>query len=178
MKQQLPSTENINAFVPANIIGISQLAFEYCNQLVEDTEGNRAAFFGGFNFALNVDGAFNVAGDTTTEPSNEKKQIVNALYDRMIGIPAVALGAGISNAPTRAEITTELIDPDNNVVGDPFANPVVLGNEGNLFDRLKRSCGLDDPANNQVECSTAKGTKEFVKAMCTTVLGSAAMLIQ
>ena len=178
LKQQLPSTENINAFVPANIIGISQLAFEYCDQLVENTEGNRAAILGAFDFNSNVDTAFNVAGDTATEPSNEKKQLVNALYDRMIGIPAVALGAGLSSAPTRAETTTELVDPDNNVVGDPFADPVVPGNEGNLFDRLKRSCGIDDPANNQVECSTAKGTRDFVKAMCTSVLGSAAMLIQ
>ena len=194
LKQQLPSTENINAFVPANIIGISQLAFEYCNQLVEDTEGNRTTYFhdqnfanpalGNFDFASNVSTAFNVAGDTATEPSDEKKQIVNALYDRMIGIPAVALGAGISNAPTRTEVTMELIDPDNAVVGNPFnedggGNPAPIpGNEGNLFDRLSRSCGLDDPANNQVDCSTTKGTKEFVKAMCTTVLGSAAMLIQ
>lgn len=189
--QQLPPSEDINAFVPAHIIGISQLAYEYCDQLVENTEGNRAAYFGSFNFSLNVDGAFNAAGDTTTTdtndpdyptiPSDEKKLIVNSLYDRMIGIPAVALGSGISNAPTRAEIMTELVDPDNNVVGDPFADPVVLGNAGNLFDRLYRSCGSDDPDNNQVLCSdntNGKGTKVFVKAMCSSVLGSAAMLIQ
>jgi hypothetical protein len=181
--QQLPSTENMTAFVPANIIAISQLSFEYCNQLVEDTEGNRDAYFndatlGNFNFATDVDTAFNVIADTSSEPSDEKKQIVNALYDRMVGIPSVAKGTGLATAPSREEIMTELVDPDNAVIGNPFATTAVLGNAGNLFDRLSRSCGVDDPVNNQVDCSTAKGTKEFVKAMCTSVLGSAAMLIQ
>lgn len=193
LQQQLPSSEDITGFVPANIIGISQLAFEYCDQLVEDTEGNRSAYFGSFDFDANVDTAFNT-GDavkdtlgtdsaterTTTVASDRQKQIVDVLYEKMIGVPQVLdSNVVLTNAPTRDEITTELVDPTNIVVGDPFATPTkVDGNAGNLFDRLYRSCGADDAINNQVLCSTNKGTKEFVKAMCTSVLGSAAMLVQ
>ena len=176
--QQLPSTENITSFVPANIIGISQLAFEYCDQLVADTEGNRDAYFndailGNFDFASNVSTAFNVSADTATEPSPEKKQIVNALYDRMLGIPDVSDNI-LKTAPTRESIMTELVDPDNSHSGAQTVPPSLE----NLFDRMSRSCGADDPDNDQVECSSDKGTKEFVKAMCTSVLGSAAMLVQ
>ena len=178
LKQQLPSTEDLNAFVPANIIGISQMAFEYCNQLVEDST-LRASFFGApYNFtgfSTDVTSAFG------TGLSSEKQSVVNALYDRMIGIPATKLGTGLADAPTRAEIMTELIDPSNVVVGDPYADPTPIpGNAGNLFDRLMRSCGTGGPANNQVDCadSGGAGTREIVKAMCTSVLGNAAVLLQ
>ena len=198
LRQQLPSIEGVNAFGTANIIGISQLAFEYCEQLVENTEGNRDAYFnhatlGNFNFSTNVETAFNIgdgndtntsdnAGSrtTTSTTSDRQKQIVDILYDKMLGLQGVA-ATDISNAPTRAEIMSELVDPTNVAVGEPYGSPVVAGNAGNLFDRLLRSCGIDDPDTNQVLCSdnvNGKGTKEFVKAMCTSVLGSAAMLVQ
>lgn len=190
LKQQLPSVEAIDTFVSAHVVGISQLAFEYCDRLVEDTSitsycerttstiSSRQCLFNTFDFGVNVATSFNAAADTPSEPSPEKAALVNALYDRMIGIPAAALGAGITNAPDRNSILYELVDPDNAVVGDPYAGPVVLGNAGNLFDRLMNSCGGGGPDADQVECTTEVGTKEFVKAMCTSVLGSAAMLIQ
>ena len=185
--QQLPSTEDINAFVPANIIGISQLAFEYCDQLVEDPTF-QSNFFNvapyDFNgFTDNVDTAFNVASEVDADldgnndaPSLEKKAVVNALYDRMIGIPSTELGSALINAPTRADIMTELVDPTNS----PGATQTVPPSRENLFDRLNRTCGTGGAINNQVDCNAASGvgTREFVKAMCTSVLGSAAMSIQ
>ena len=131
--------------------------------------------FNTFNFNVNVATAFNEAGDTANDPSAEKAALVNALFDRMIGI-----GAGIANAPDRDSIIYELVDPDNAVLGNPYAGPVVPGNAGNLYGRLKRSCGLGGPTADKVDCDAASGsgTKEFVKAMCTSVLGSAAMLVQ
>ena len=185
LKQQLPSVERIDTFVSAHVVGIAQLAFEYCDQLVEDAT-LRANFFGApYNFTgftSDVDTAFGAGF------SDEKKAVVNALYDRMVGIPAAALAdaTALSNAPTRTEIMTELVDPNNVAVGAPYnkdgaGNPdPIPGDPGNLFDRLKRSCGADDAANNEVFCtsSSGKGTREFVKAMCTSVLGSAVLLIQ
>ena len=50
VKQQLPTVENIDAFVSSHQVAIAQLAIEYCDALVEDT-GARAAFFPGFDFA-------------------------------------------------------------------------------------------------------------------------------
>ena len=154
--QQLPSTEDINAFVPANIIGISQMAFEYCDQLVENNPNiptvcerdpaatsARQCMFDTFDFSLAAATAFNVAG-------TGRADIADALYDRMIGISRS--GVVLNNAPTRTQITDELI------------TTTASGRyPGNLVDRL---------------IGASSSTKDITKAMCTTVLGSAAMLIQ
>ncbi|MFV2061875.1 MAG: hypothetical protein ACC653_14425, partial [Gammaproteobacteria bacterium] len=153
----------------ANIIAISQLAFEYCDRLVEDTNitglcertgtiiSARACMFDTFNFsqAATTAAAFNVT---------DKTALANALYDRMIGIPQATLGAGLINAPTRTEITDELIN-----AGAAGAYP------GNLVDRLiTESC-----STSELDCTASgSGTKEIVKAMCTSVLGSTGMLVQ
>lgn len=175
LKQQLPSTEDINAFGPANIIGIAQLAFEYCDQLVEDATLRNSFFkvdygFVGFDGAgLNVDDAF----DTYAK----KEAVVDALYDRMIAIPVAALGTSLINVPTRAAMKTELINPANSPPGGAQTDPPSLEN---LFDRVSRSC-VAAPAGPEaftIDCSIPQGTKEIVKAMCTSVLGSAAMILQ
>ncbi len=168
LKQQLPSAEDITAFVPANIIGISQLAFEYCDRMIEDTTittqcertgttiSARACMFGSFDFTQAASTAYDTAGRTA---------VADALYDRMVGIPATS-GNTLVTAPTRAEIRYELIDAANAV--NPPTNP------GNLVDRLlTQSCGTD------LQCGAGQsGTREIAKAMCTSVLGSAAMLVQ
>lgn len=170
--QQLPSAENINAFVPANIIGISQLAFEYCGHLVEEVDadpimtscerdnGNnlrvRACMFDTFDFDAATATAFTPTG---------RAAIVDALYDRMIGIPSTVTGDILENAPTKAQIADELINkaPDGGT-----------GYPGNLVTHLISQCG----AGKYTCAANEAGTKEIVKAMCTSVLGSAAMLIQ
>ena len=71
---------------------------------------------------------------------------------------------------------TELVDPTNS----PGVTQTVPPSQENLFDRLNRTCGTQGAINNEVDCDAALGigTREFVKAMCTSVLGSAAMAIQ
>ena len=171
LKQQMPSSEDINAFGPANIIAISQLAFEYCDQLVENTPNiptlcertgttisARECMFSTFD----TNGDFDKAAATAFDSAG-KTLVANALYDRMIGIPTGG-GATLNNAPTREEITNELI---NAIAADPYP--------GNLVDRLlTESCVTSD-----LNCGTGEsGTKEITKAMCTSVLSSAAMLLQ
>lgn len=178
LKQQLPSAETIDTFVSAHVVGIAQLAFEYCDQLVENTT-LRNNFFGAttpYNFTGfgdDVDTAFG------TGLSTQKQAVVNALYDRMIGIPVTELDDAtvLANAPTRSDIMTELVDPSNSpgaVQTTPNPSPE------NLFDRLKRSCGTGGPTAGEVDCddTNGEGTQEFVKAMCASVLGSATLLMQ
>ncbi len=171
LRQQLPSNEDINAFVPANIIGISQLAFEYCDRLVEDTNimtncertgttiSARQCMFGNFDFTLPAATAFNSSGRTA---------VADALYNRMVGIPNTTTAATLISAPSRSEIYNELIDAAN--VVNPPSSP------GNLVDRLlTESCGT----GGGLQCgANQSGTREIAKAMCTAVLGSAAMLVQ
>jgi hypothetical protein len=151
VKQQLPSDENINGFLAAHEMGVAQLAIAYCDALVDDTP-LRDAFFGTFAFGSPITTAF--------PSSTEKNQIVDALYDKMVGIGGVAL----SNMPSKTELRTELVGPDAGVTGHP----------GNLYDRLDSACAADAACDN----TAVARTSAVVKALCTSVLGSAAMIIQ
>jgi hypothetical protein len=148
VKQQMPTVENINGFLAAHQMAVAQLAIQFCDALVEDST-LRGNFFGSFSFDQNVATAFG-SGD-----SSQKNQIVNALYDKMMGYPDAG-SVTLSDMPTRAEVKAELIGP-------------AATNANNLFDRLTASCptGCD-----------ASRTRAVVKAMCTSTLGSAAMLLQ
>lgn len=57
VEQQLPSTEDIEGFLSAHQVGVSQLAIEYCNELVS-SNGLRALYFPGFDFNASAASAF------------------------------------------------------------------------------------------------------------------------
>jgi len=150
VKQQLPATENITGFLAAHEMGVAQLAIAYCDALVDDTT-LRDNFFGAFAFGSDVSTAFATIA--------MKNQIVDALYNKMVGIGGVAP----ANMPSQAELRTELVGPDAGVAEHP----------GNLFGRLFDACAEDESCNNDIP-----RTASVVKALCTSVLGSAAMIIQ
>jgi hypothetical protein len=156
MRQALPAVETIQGFLAAQQMSVTQLALTYCDKLVEDPV-LRSNFFGppyGFSgFASDVATAFG-NGDSTT-----KNQVVNALYDRMVGLPGSA--APLANAPTREQVKIELIGYD---AGGAEVNT------SSLFHRMTTggACGLCDDAR----------TRAVIKGMCGAVLGSAAMLVQ
>ena len=85
---------------------------------------------------------------------------MNALYDKMIGLPGT--GTELENAPSRLEVKSELMGYD-------LQTPANLVNADNLYDRLTANCPTD--------CNEER-TRAIVKAMCSSVLGSAAMLLQ
>ncbi|MEJ2602846.1 MAG: LamG domain-containing protein, partial [Gammaproteobacteria bacterium] len=60
IRQQLPTVESFGAFSSSQQVGISQLAIEYCNALVEDA-GLRAQVFPGFDFTAGVTTAYGSA---------------------------------------------------------------------------------------------------------------------
>jgi hypothetical protein len=152
MRQALPAVETIQGFLAAQQMSVTQLALTYCDALVENTT-LRSNFFGAFGFDSDVATAFG-SGD-----SSAKNQVLNALYDRMVGLPGSA--APLGDAPTRAQIKLELIGYDG---GGSHANT------SSLFDRMTNgaACGACDAAR----------TRAVVKGMCGAVLGSAAMLVQ
>jgi hypothetical protein len=157
LRRQFPADEAMESFLSAHQMAIAQLAIAYCSALVDDPT-LRFDFFGlsdSLFFNVDVVTAF-TAGNKTT--------IVDALYDRIVGIPPVGGGADLLTAPSLADVRAELIGPNPDVaIADP----------DNLFDRLTGSCaGAGDPT-----CQ-ADRTRTVVKSMCAATLGSAAMLVQ
>lgn len=96
VKQQMPTLTDIGIFSSSQQMGITQLAIEYCNALVEDNSA-RASYFGGFDF--------NAAADVAFDTPAERDQIFDPLITK-------ALGSGLSSQPSDSDIKTEL----NNLV--------------------------------------------------------------
>lgn len=63
VKQQLPATDLITSFSSAHQIGVTQLAIEYCNALVDDPSGFATVYFAGFG----LDAPYTTALDTPAE---------------------------------------------------------------------------------------------------------------
>ncbi|MDX1496153.1 MAG: LamG domain-containing protein [Salinisphaeraceae bacterium] len=91
IRQQLPSVENIDGFLSAHQMAVTQLAIQYCDALVEDTS-LRATFFPGFDF----DAAANTAFDATG-----RSQVITPLLDNFVG-------SSLSSQPDNTTIETEL----------------------------------------------------------------------
>ena len=91
VKQQLPTVPDIKGFLASHQMGITQMAIQYCDALVEDGT-KRTAFFNGFDFNANVADAFDAAG---------RSQVTDALLANFIG-------TGLDTQPTNAEIEIEL----------------------------------------------------------------------
>ena len=90
--QALPSDNDVEAFVSAHQMGISRLALDYCDQMVEST-ALRNAFFGvGFDWTQPA---------TTFASVGPRDQIINPLGTKM-------LGTGLANQPTAAEVRPHL----------------------------------------------------------------------
>jgi hypothetical protein len=94
VRQQLPVVENIEGFLSAHQMAISQLAIEYCNALLEDNgQVSRADYFPGFDFSATADNAFNSAA--------QRDLVIVPLTQRI-------MNTGLSTQPDPVEVSTEL----------------------------------------------------------------------
>ncbi|MEJ2679965.1 MAG: LamG domain-containing protein [Gammaproteobacteria bacterium] len=91
VEQALPATESLDTFVSAQQMAITQLAIEYCNALVEDTD-LRSTFFTGFDFSANADTAFDTSG---------RAQLIDPLIANFVG-------SNLDTQPTDSAVRTEL----------------------------------------------------------------------
>nr|WP_136250731.1 LamG domain-containing protein [Ningiella ruwaisensis] len=91
LRQQLPSVPNLDSFVTANQMAITQLAIKYCDALVEDTS-LRAQFFPDLDFSVDANAGFNTA---------TRNAIINPLNQKV-------LGTNISTQPDSAEVYSEI----------------------------------------------------------------------
>jgi len=98
VRQQLPTVENIEGFLSAHQMAVSQMAIEYCNALVENNgQTSRDVYFPGFfQPGLPPDSA-----DTAFDTSGKRDLVIIPLMDRI-------LNTGLTVQPDTAEVTTEL----------------------------------------------------------------------
>ena len=97
VRQQLPTVASIEGFLSAHQVGVAQMAIEYCNALVDDTN-LRSQFFPGFDFNASVVAAF--------DPPADRSLVLDPLYDEI-------LGQNLGTQPLRADVDTrvnQLID--------------------------------------------------------------------
>ncbi|WP_331344678.1 LamG domain-containing protein [Cellvibrio sp. UBA7661] len=97
VEQQLPTLTNIEGFLAAQQMGITQLAVAYCNALVNDTS-LRASYFSGFNFGASAATAFD---------TNGRNQIIDPLLRNLLA-GNIASGGTLSNQASPTEIRAEL----------------------------------------------------------------------
>jgi hypothetical protein len=75
IRQQLPSSADVNGFLSSHQVAVSQLAIEYCSALVDDT-GLRASMFPGFDFNANAN---------DIQGASWQSQVVAPLMTRFMG---------------------------------------------------------------------------------------------
>jgi hypothetical protein len=97
VQQQLPTLTNIEGFLAAQQMGITQLAVSYCNALVNDTS-LRASYFNGFNFSASANSVFDATG---------RSQIINPLLQNLLASD-IASGGALGNQADPAAIRAEL----------------------------------------------------------------------
>jgi hypothetical protein len=93
--QQLPGDNDVRAFVSAQQVGISRLALDYCDQLVETT-ALRNAFFGtgtAFDFTDTADVAFTTVA--------QRDAVITPLANKM-------MGTSLTSQPSAAEVRPAL----------------------------------------------------------------------
>lgn len=97
VEQQLPTLTNIEGFLAAQQMGITQLAVSYCNALVDDAS-LRSSYFSGFNFGANASSAFSTSG---------RSQIIDPLLKSLLA-GDIASGGALSNQADPTAIRAEL----------------------------------------------------------------------
>ncbi len=92
VRQQLPSSNNIEGFLSSQQMGITQLAIEYCNALIEDAS-LRTQAFPVFDFGSSLSSAFSGSG---------RDDLINPLIEMTLQ------GGSIETQPDTALVRTEL----------------------------------------------------------------------
>ena len=176
VKQAMPVTADFQAYLSSHQMAVTQLAMGYCDTLV-DTGALRDSFFP--NAASSV---FATRADLVTD-SAWSNDIIAPLLTR-------ALATGLPNSqPDFASVSVDLM----NLITDEADNqPYIFNANAPGCDTNPASCYVPDPnrpaeLDGLARCGglpapgsacPAGRTDEVVKAVCGSVLGSAAVLMQ
>ncbi len=164
IKRQFPSIEDLATYQGAHQTAVLQLAMAYCDALVEDS-AKRDAFFND-GAALN----FSTRADLVSDNDWRTKVIVPLLEAALVFDTGASLE--LSSQPNQDNARDDLlllINDTADVKPYSLTNGSYVSNPDAIPDGLARCSGGACPAGR---------TGEVVKAVCATVLGSAAVLLQ
>jgi hypothetical protein len=126
VRQQLPVVENIEGFLSAHQMAISQLAIEYCNALLENNgQVSRADYFPGFDFSATADNAFNSAA--------QRDLIIVPLTQRI-------MNTGLSTQPDPVEVTAELDSLIQTLTSCAYGPGASCASSARTLEVVKASC--------------------------------------
>ena len=133
LRQSLPAIEDPKAFLSSHQVALAQLAFEYCNALMEDRGTiSTAAMFPGFNF-----------GAAPATAYVNRNALIGPLIDRIMGI-------AIQSQPDFVDVRDELgfnnfdpitLRPDNLIDRMIAPNPDPLEPQADTRGIAKGVCG-------------------------------------
>ncbi len=173
-KQQLPTTERIDAFLSSHQMAVAQLALSYCSvraELDRTLPSVDRVFYTDFNFDESANTAFNTA--------QKAGYAIDPVLDAI-------LLSGLDSQPDQSELVDLLGSPTQSTLTWEVAGS---GTHSAVYDSLiteMTRCPVDGdphynanfPCDTNNDINTPARTVEIVKAICAAALGSAAMLIQ
>ena len=133
LRQSLPAIEDPQAFLSSHQVAIAQLAFEYCNALMEDRGTiSTAAMFPGFDFGLAPATAY-----------QDRNLLVTPLVDRLMGF---AVQSNPDFTIVESELATAIADPismrPHNLIDRMLEpNPVPTQQQADTRGVAKGVCG-------------------------------------
>lgn len=155
--QQLPTVEDIGAFLPSHQMAIAQLALTSCSELVEDRGAiGRGSYFPGFDFSAGALSAF----DTPAK----RAQVIDPLLSAVMNVDQALPLNDLATQPDASEIGG-LLGSDSPQDLDPAIAGITTYNS--LIEQM-----LVGSAN------TSQRTGQIVKAVCAAATGAAVMLVQ
>ena len=169
-RQQFPALEDINAFLSSHQMAIAQLALTSCSEKVDADAllpiGDSGRMFTNFDFTE----AANTAFDTATKRSYAIQPVLDAvLMSGLTSSPDVNEVEGTLGAPTQQTLNLKSSTATYDSLITEMTKCPTIGDP-----HYKESF----PCDVNTDINTVARTRQIVKAICASAVGSAAMLIQ
>jgi hypothetical protein len=130
LRQSLPAVDDVKAFLSSQQVAIAQLAFEYCNALVDGP--NAAAYFNNFNFN---------AAPATAYAGTNRNQVIDPLIDNIMGIAIQTQPDFVAVRDEVGYATSDGVRPDNLIDRLIAPNPDPLEPQADTRGIAKGVCG-------------------------------------
>jgi hypothetical protein len=172
--QQLPTVENIGAFLPSHQMAIAQLALTSCSEMVNSNPG----FFTGFDFNQSSRTAFGPVAPGVPDSNQQanRNQVILPMLQAVMNVDPVTPANNLSSQPAEADIN-DLLGKGDLPPPDLDTGTSVIAYDS-LITTMINTCTPVPPATDCVLEDSIPRTAQIVKAVCAAATGAAVMLVQ